>query len=175
MEVQIREAVPADAEALAKLVSDFWTENNLMVGVAQKPSGDGNRDDKRLEIVSQELQRDDTGYIVAVSPDGRELLGFRKWRLQEEFYFTKALYVVPEWRRKGIARRLVSYFEDWVREKGQSVAVISIVPHNDAMINLVRSEGYDILNTIEVRKNLVDSERESRGEVDALGVLWRIM
>jgi hypothetical protein len=39
------------------------------------------------------------------------------------------------------------------------------------MIELARSEGYDILNMVELRKDLLPSDRK-RTEVDALGRKW---
>jgi GNAT superfamily N-acetyltransferase len=77
-------------------------------------------------------------------------------------------------RRKGVARILIRHFEEWVKEKGQDIACISCTPHNLAMIMLARSEGYEILNMIEMRKNLTEKEKP-RGEVEALGFKWKIL
>lgn len=41
------------------------------------------------------------------------------------------------------------------------------------MIALARSEGYDILNMIEMRKDLTRDSRPHRDETDALGLKWK--
>ena len=71
------------------------------------------------------------------------LVGFRRWVLQEGFYFTREMYVVADRRRQGIAGLLIRSFEEWLLDRGQDIACISIVPGNSAMIGLARAVGYD--------------------------------
>ena len=77
--------------------------------------------------------------------------------------------------RQGVAKELVRYFEQWVLSKGQDIACISCAPQNVAMMTLARSEGYEILNTIEMRKALTGDAREPRSETKAVGLKWKIL
>ena len=78
-------------------------------------------------------------------------------------------------RRQGVAKELVRHIEQWVLGKGQDIACISCTPQNVAMMTLARSEGYDILNMIEMRKNLTDDAREPRSETEAVGLKWKVL
>ena len=118
------------------------------------------------------LNRKDMGYFVAVDSSNR-LVGFRRWELHDDFYFTRELYVVPDMRQKGVARELIRHFEKWVQKRGQDIACISCIPHNIAMITLACSEGYDILNMIEMRKNLTKDSSPPRSKIKALGLKWK--
>ena len=170
MHVTIREATLEDVERLAPLVQGFWQEHNEMLG----GPGEYCTLEEAREEAQKYLSREATGYFVAVDSSGR-VVGFRRWELHDDFYFTRELYVVPEMRRKGVARALIRHFERWVLEKGQGIACIACTPHNVAMIRLARSEGYDILNTLELRKNLTDRMPKPQGEVEALGLKWKIL
>jgi GNAT superfamily N-acetyltransferase len=145
MRVRICEANLGDLDRLAPLVQGFWQEHNEMLGGA----GDYYTLEEALEEVKKHLSREDSAYFVAIDSSGR-FVGFRRWKLHDDFYFTRELYVIPEMRRKGVARALIRHFERWALKKGQEIARISCTPHNIAMIRLARAEGYDILNTIEL-------------------------
>lgn len=56
-----------------------------------------------------------------------------------------------------------------------NISCINCMPQNVAMINLARSEGYKILNQIELRKNLTDEAPEPRGERKTLDYRWEIL
>jgi|Deesub1362A_J573_1020465.scaffolds.fasta_scaffold04234_2 GNAT superfamily N-acetyltransferase len=168
IKVKIREGTFSDIEYLAPLVKRFWEEHNELLGEKREYPLN-----KAIEEVKRNMSRKDSGYFLAVYSE--KIIGFRRWELHEGFYFTRELYVLPEFRRKGVARALIRHFERWVLQKGQDIACISCIPHNIAMIQLARSEGYDILNMIEMRKNLMDKGSKPRGEEEALGFKWRIL
>jgi len=169
MGIRIREVTKEDIENFAQLVLNFKNEHSHMIG------GEGIfMLDDAMEEVRRYLARDDTGYFVALDSSDK-LIGFRRWELHDDFYFTRELYIIPDARRRGIAKALVRHFEKWVIEKGQDIASISCTPHNIAMIALVYSEGYDILNMIEMRKNLSSNLREPRSETEVLGMKWKIL
>jgi len=169
LEVRIRVAMEKDIPQLAQLVCDFWNEHTqLLGGKGNFTFEDGEREVKRY------LGMETSGYFLVINDEGK-IVGFRRWELHDDFYWTRELYVVPEMRRKGVARALIRHFEKWVLERGQNIACISCIPHNIAMIMLARSEGYDILNMIEMRKNLTDDAPKPSGEVEALGLRWKIL
>ncbi len=169
MKVKILEATKDHILALSHLVHAFWNEHASLLG---RKSSVTLKDAERE--VRKYLEMENAGYFIAVD-NGEKIVGFRRWELHEDFYWTRELYVIPEMRMKGVARALIRHFEKWVLERGQDIACISCIPHNVAMIMLARSEGYDILNMIEMRKNLTDNQPEPRGEVEALGLKWKII
>ena len=168
--ILIREAIRDDTDDLARLLLAFRNEHSRMIG------GKGSFTlDQAREEVKGNLGRKDSGYFAALDSSSNELVGFRRWELHEGFYFTGELYVIPSMRRQGVAKELVRYFEQWVLGKGQDIACISCVPQNAAMMTLARSQGYEILNTIEMRKALTDDAREPRGETKAVGLKWKTL
>ncbi len=96
MELTIREATLEDLDRLVPLVQGFWQEHNEMLG---GPGEYYTLEEARKEA-EKHLSRKDSGYFVAVDSSGR-FLGFRRWELHEDFYFTQELYVIPEVRRRG--------------------------------------------------------------------------
>jgi len=168
MKIEIKEATTRKAEDIADLVVKFREEHSRLLG--------GGKTVEREEIsdeVMSTLKAEDEGFFVAVA-DG-EVVGYRSWELRDEFYFTQELFVVPAYRQEGIAKALIRRLEDWLRKQGQNIACIRCVPQNVAMINLARSEGYKILNQIELRKHLTDETPEPRSEDNALGYRWDIL
>ncbi len=169
MDITIREATPEDLSGLTGLATEFSRQHSRMMG--------GNLDRPKSEIfplVEDYLKNEHSGYVVACDERGR-LFGYRKWEYRDEFYFTMEMYVVPDERRHGVAKEMIKFFEDWVLSRGQKIACVSIAPHNTTMLNLLRSEGYDILNTIELRKSLSDDVRKPESKAEVLGLEWKTL
>ena len=170
MAIVIREALRDDMDNLARLLLAFTNEHSQMIG------GKGSFTlDQAIEEVKENLHRQDSGYFIALDSSSNQLVGFRRWELHDGFYFTRELYVIPDMRRQGVAKELVRHFEQWVLGKAQDIACISCTPHNVAMMRLARSEGYEILNMIEMRKNLTDDAGEPRSETEAVGLKWKVL
>ncbi|UUY04947.1 GNAT family N-acetyltransferase [Svornostia abyssi] len=97
--VTVREATPADAPAIGRLLHDFNTEYD---DVTPGPEALARR-------VTQLLEGGDTVILVAGDgPDGLVVLRFREaiWALAQECYLAE-LYVVPPLRGRGIGRALM--------------------------------------------------------------------
>jgi len=170
MPIMIREALRGDRDNLARLLLAFSNEHSQMIG------GKGSFTlDQAREEVKRNLRRRDSGYFAALDSSSNQLVGFRRWELRDGFYFTRELYVIPDMRRQGVAKELMRHFEQWVLGKGQDIACISCTPQNIAMMTLARSEGYEILNMIEMRKALIDDAGAPRSETKAVGLKWKVL
>ena len=168
MEVEIREVTSREAEDVTDLIVRFREEHSRLLGGSKAVE----REEVSNEVMAT-LKAEDKGYFVAVIEG--EVVGYRSWEFRDEFYFTQELFVMPDYRQEGIAKALIRRLEDWLEERGQNIACIKCVPQNVAMINLARSEGYKILNQIELRKHLADELPEPRSEENALGYRWDIL
>ena len=168
MKITIRAAERGDLRAITDMVVKFREEHSRLIG------GDKSVDRKEIsEEVKAGLENKGSGYFLA-EIDG-EVVGYRSWEYRDDFYFTKELFVEPDYRRKGVARELIGRMEEWLREQGQEIGCISCVPGNIAMIELARSEGYEILNQIELRKDLTEEGPDPRGKREALGYEWDVL
>ena len=54
------------------------------------------------------------------------------------------LYVLPEHRRRGIAKVLMQQAQDWAKLRGDSQIGLQVFPQNQAAINLYLGLGYQI-------------------------------
>jgi hypothetical protein len=61
-----------------------------------------------------------------------------------------------------------------VVEAGADALFVSIILHNKDMLALALRCGYDTLNTIELRKQLL-GERPRRGRAEVLGLEWKVI
>lgn len=150
------------------LIRGFWNEHRQTAGY--EPSWTLDKAEKEF---NRYIENEGSGIFVAKDSENK-IVGFRSWELNNDFYFTRELYVIPEMRRKGIAKKLIKHFEVWLKEKGQDKACIWITPRNKAMIELARSLGYGVLNMIEICKPFEWREANPPGEAEALGKKWRI-
>jgi len=92
-----------------------------------------------------------------------------RYECHDGAYFGRELYVRPEQRRRGIGRLLLHEVERRVRAAGEKDLFVSIVPANRVALAFALRCGYDVLNTVELRKNLDDS-LSPRSEVECLGL-----
>jgi len=109
-----------------------------------------------------------------VAESGGELLGFVRYECHDGAYFGRELYVRPEQRRRGIGRLLLHEVERRVRAAGEKDLFASIVPANRVALAFALRCGYDVLNTVELRKNLDDS-LSPRSEVECLGLHLKLI
>ncbi|MFO8062147.1 MAG: GNAT family N-acetyltransferase, partial [bacterium] len=167
MEYKIQQATTRDIEGLSLLLKAFRNEHSLLLS--------SNREytlKEAQEEVKSVLEDPACGYFI-IESDG-EMAGFRRWELHEGFYFTREMYVREDMRGRGLAKAMIRHFENWVKNNGQGIACISCIPVNDPMIDIARSEGYDILNTIEMRKDL-KGRNKAYNTVSALGRIWNVI
>ena len=62
------------------------------------------------------------------------------------------LFVLSEYRRKGIASKLYDKAEELANELGEEQVYNWVHPNNHKIISFLSKRGYNVLNLIEIRK-----------------------
>ena len=99
-----------DARRVAALANEMWTDTNMEELAAE---------------FARLVTRDDAAVFLARC-DGMAV-GFAQCQLRRDYVegtdtspvgYLEGIYVVPEYRGRGYARRLLSACEDWARQQG---------------------------------------------------------
>ncbi len=133
--VSVREATAADADAIGRLLHDF---NREFDEPAPEPA--------QLAARVRELEAGgDTGLLVAgQAPVGLAVMRFRLsiWTPGLECYLAE-LYVVPQWRSRGIGRALMEAALDHARARGADYVDLGTAETDVAARRLYESLGFD--------------------------------
>lgn len=139
--VFIRRASTSDASAISHVQVETWRP--AYSGIISDEFLASLSKDDRMRSWTEILQQPDQATFVAEA-GGAEIVGFasggpeREGRqdYRGELY---AIYVLPEWQRKGIGRKLATMFAHWLTESGYDtmlVWVLSLNPFRDFYENL---------------------------------------
>jgi ribosomal protein S18 acetylase RimI-like enzyme len=139
--IRVRPAAEADARAIAEqyaaLHRDQWESGG------GEPPHDDHEPDWLSEVMAA-LASPDVRTLVAEA-EGR-LIGTARVELTERPYFRIAdirrVYVVPDWRRRGVATQLMRAAERVARDGGAKEARLSVVAENTAALRLYEALGY---------------------------------
>jgi GNAT superfamily N-acetyltransferase len=82
--------------------------------------------------------------FCAFSNDGVFLGNTSTWRITEERSATENVFVIPEWRSKGIARSIISTALRHLKEQGKTMATLGTHGNNKKAIRLYTQMGYEL-------------------------------
>ncbi len=106
----IRKAEKADLAALAELVCRLWPEHTV---------------DEMLPELDEAMEKPDTVFFLAYA--GENPVGFAQCQLRHDYVegtdsspvgYLEGIYVADAYRKKGVARELLSACESWAKDKG---------------------------------------------------------
>ncbi len=115
------------------------------------------------ELFRRELEHDWSSILVAVEPltsaphGGERIIGFLIFWLVHDEVHVLNVAVVPEYRRKGIARMLMSETERRAMQAGAALMTLEVRRSNEAALELYREFEY---RAVGVRPNYYVDEGE---------------
>jgi GNAT superfamily N-acetyltransferase len=143
--MKIRAAEPLDHDELVRLIAEFRVTMCRFQGSA--PPLDLPAAERKL--LSYGL--DDYHVYVAESEEGR-LVAYTACRNIAGCVAVEALFVMPEYRRQGLAGLLYDKAEALALEVGGEPLTNWVHPNNDRYISFLRHRGYLVMSQIELRK-----------------------
>ena len=141
----IRQATRSDLKEIAYLTAEFRVTLKALRGVEARPD---------ISAAQAELEEYlAAGYpVYAAVTAGGQYTGYIVCRVEEPCVWAESIYVCPEKRRCGIASALFEKAEELARSYGEETVYNYVHPNNDKMIGFLASNGYNVLNLIEIRK-----------------------
>jgi len=144
--LKIRIYHPDDQQILIQLISEFRSALAGLRNMTHKVN---------IEAAYEELC-DYTGndFPIYVSEnDNEEVIGYVVCRVVEDVVWAESLFVSPKCRRKGIGSALFKQAEQLAQKNGNFTLYNWIHPNNQAIIDLLHKQGYNVLNLIELRRS----------------------
>jgi len=152
VDVYVREVDIGDFEKLLDLYFEFYRELRVKQGL-----NPGSREDYRGDL-ERVFNRDKI--LVAETTSG-EIIGFIRISERDGCYWFEELYVKPMYRGRGVGKLLVREAENYVRKHGDYVYIM-VLPQDRSALNFWIHMGYNILNSIELSKNLMGGDEDTR-------------
>ncbi|MFB6081459.1 MAG: N-acetyltransferase family protein [Halanaeroarchaeum sp.] len=155
----LRRATSGDVDAV---VEDLWVP--FYREIARMDDWDALAEDVEAvgrDHVSRSIDRDDVALLLAEADEATGPVGFATVEhrpappvfARDAVVQVHELYVVPAYRRRGFATRLVERATEWGDERGCDGTVLSVHPENEAAVGL-----YEDLGFRETRRHLVRVE-----------------
>lgn len=64
------------------------------------------------------------------------------WMITKERSATEDIFVLPEWRSKGVAKYVITEVLKYLKSQGKSISTLSVLGDNKPAISLYNSLGY---------------------------------
>jgi RimJ/RimL family protein N-acetyltransferase len=147
----LRRYTPFDWGATVELTRQLFEHHRGLQGAPPFSQEDAR------ETVYAWLGRRDT--VLWVWQEAGQVLGLARAR-RDGVYFLEEFVVDEDHRRQGVGTRFLAALEDDVRNAGEQDLFLSMVwPGNRAAIDFYCRHGYDLINTVELRKGLREDRR----------------
>jgi len=114
-----------------------------------------------LQEAKRYFQRGD---MIFLALENSKAIGFIRLSSREECFWIEEVYVRPEFRRRGIAKALVKRAEEEVSKQDDFLYLL-VLPQDKDAITFWKKLGYDMINTIELVKNLRPTTRRRHPHV----------
>jgi len=135
MSVRVRLATPEDARLMHEIMQRAFAE---YLGVLRVPSS------SHAETIDDVRRALAAGGGVLASFDGAGV-GSARFALEPDTLYVGRVAVVPEWRRRGVASRLMRFIEEHAPSLGRDNITLKARAALPSNVELYRALGYEVL------------------------------
>ena len=109
------------------------------------------------KMLAEELDNQCAAFLVAVEPETEQPVGYAGLLVVADEGYITNVAVFPEYRRQGVAAKLLAVFENFARGNHLAFLTLEVRPSNAAAIALYESFGFRQAGR---RKNYYDLPKE---------------
>jgi len=143
---------------IAPLVAQFRVTLKAFKGITSFPNEN--------EGASELKEYLDAGFPVFTARKGSVYCGYVVCRVEKPCVWVESIYVLPEFRRQGVASALFRKAEELAAAFGEDTVYNYVHPNNNGIIAFLKSRGYTVLNLIELRKPYTGEKLTRKIQVD---------
>ncbi len=144
----LRPCQDTDLAALSLLVQDFFNHHRQLKG---------NNEPMSLAEAEKICQEWYERHPLLVYAETDRVIGFVRLRQEGDVYWIEDIGVDQTERGQGHGRAMLAALEAYVQERGQDSLFVFVLPENRKAIEFYVANGYNILNMIELRKDLAEA------------------
>ena len=159
--MRVRRALPSDKDEIVPLIAEFRVVLSSFRGRSRVRDLAG----ARSELQDYQDKRYDI--FVAEEEKSNKLVGYLVCRAEESVVWAESIFVLSEYRSRGIGARLYREAERLAEELGGDTVYNWVHPNNDGIISFLRKNGYTVLNLVEVRRRKPGENIEGKMTVGA--------
>ena len=146
----------SDQELLARMAGEIWRGYwPSIIGEAQTEYMV--KKFQSFEAVTRDMAEHDYEYwfLVATEEDEdgieKSIVGFTGGHNEPETnrFFISKIYLTPESRGHGYARRTIEFYEDLCFVRGHDAMYLTVNKHNDLGIRAYKGTGFQIIDSVE--------------------------
>lgn len=146
----------ADQELLARIAGEIWRGYwPAIIGEAQTEYMVEKF--QSLEAIKRDMAEHDYEYwlLVATEEDnggsGKHVVGFTGGRNEPATnrFFISKIYLFPEERGHGYARRVIEFYEDLCFARGFGAMYLTVNKHNELGIRAYKGTGFEVVESVE--------------------------
>ena len=143
--VKIRSVQTGDEEGLIRLIAEFRVSLAELRGKVH-PINLAAAKDELAEYAGK-------GFPIYVAESvTAALVGYLVCRVDGDVVWAESLYIVPDYRRRGVGSALFAEAERLAQELGGDTPYNWVDPNNARIIRFLQKRGYNVLNLIELRR-----------------------
>lgn len=142
--IEIAKMTEAEIREIAPMVAQFRVTLKALKGITACPN--------EHEGASELKEYLDAGFPVFTARTGGVYCGYLVCRVDEPCVWVESIFVLPEYRRQGVASALFQEAEKLAAAYGEDTVYNYVHPNNNGIIEFLKARGYTVLNLIELRK-----------------------